>query len=368
MHKIKIIDENAARTLPLSDFTFEGDKHAQRYKLIFPGETWILRSCMLPPDAPPDELRAMRAPAGPVAVSRYFEDPEHGLFRDFWAIYRKGAIGQRFNCEARRIETAATAAPREPVCRSLTIWDIDEELFCTKGISKILNRYRAQYEGPAIEQFEPLTAATQAYRPEWRTHRIGVILDTVKGRAAVFRQPVASREAPWPTDIAIGPGQEREGPEVHEAWSTNPPGPDVPCVVWDFTERDLTEEEKQILFERTPLTAEQRRAIGATPEAGNAAASKDAPAPVPDMLTIRQAAEYARVDERTIRAWLKSGNGDKPMLPGVIGTGRMIRIPRAALGPWRKPVKGTKPPRKPVKTTPKPRRARPGRKTVKRKS
>jgi len=84
--------------------------------------------------------------------------------------------------------------------------------------------------------------------------------------------------------------------------------------------------------------------------------------PEPDMLTIRQAAEYARVSERTIRDWLnRSGKDGKPMLTGAIQSGHKIRIPRVALDPWRKPVKSTHKP----KTSP---QKLPTRKAVKRKS
>jgi excisionase family DNA binding protein len=76
-----------------------------------------------------------------------------------------------------------------------------------------------------------------------------------------------------------------------------------------------------------------------------------------DMLTIQEAAEYANVSERTIRDWLERNDGDKPMLPGAIKTGRLRRIPRADLDPWRKAKKDTRTPRK-----------RSRRKAVKRKS
>lgn len=79
------------------------------------------------------------------------------------------------------------------------------------------------------------------------------------------------------------------------------------------------------------------------------------------MLTIRQAAEYARVDERTIRDWLDRCDGDKRMLPGAIKVGRKVCIPQTDLNPWRKAAKAT---RTPKKTS----RKRPARKPVKRKS
>jgi excisionase family DNA binding protein len=65
----------------------------------------------------------------------------------------------------------------------------------------------------------------------------------------------------------------------------------------------------------------------------------------PDMLTIRQAAEYARVTERTIRNWIHRRNGEDNMLSGVIKSGRKISIPRTSLTPWRKPAKATRTPK-----------------------
>ena len=61
--------------------------------------------------------------------------------------------------------------------------------------------------------------------------------------------------------------------------------------------------------------------------------------PPPDEMSIPQAAEYARVSERTIRHWLKANLGDGPMLKGVRGTGRRTRIPRCSLDTYRKPEK-----------------------------
>jgi excisionase family DNA binding protein len=81
----------------------------------------------------------------------------------------------------------------------------------------------------------------------------------------------------------------------------------------------------------------------------------------PYLLTIKQAAEYARVDERTIRDWLKKQNVNKPMLPGAIVQGRKIRILRTDLDPWRKGSKTIHTP----KSIP---RKRLKRKTVKRKT
>jgi excisionase family DNA binding protein len=227
---MRIVDEDGDRTLPLLDWTFEGGEHEQRYKLRFPDETWILRSCVMPCDAPPDELHADPMPPEPVDIGRAFEDPELGLFREYDALY-KGTIPRAYNCEVRPIATAtppaslvATAAP-----------------------------------APA--------APAKAAEPE--------------------------------------------------------PAPDV-----------------KALF---------REAV------------KEARDATPAMLTIRQAAEYARVDERTIRNWIDRHDGDKRMLPGAIKAGRKVSIPRTDLDPWRKAVKAT---RTPKKTS----RKRPARKSVKRKS
>lgn len=61
-----------------------------------------------------------------------------------------------------------------------------------------------------------------------------------------------------------------------------------------------------------------------------------------DMLTICESAKYAGVNERTIRNWLGKVNGDgSPMILGVIGKGRLTRIPRKSLEPFRKRVKAT---------------------------
>lgn len=59
-----------------------------------------------------------------------------------------------------------------------------------------------------------------------------------------------------------------------------------------------------------------------------------------DLLTIAEAAKYANVSTRTIRSWLgaKQAN-DKPMLPGVVRTDRIVNIPRGDLEPWRKKQK-----------------------------
>ena len=69
-----------------------------------------------------------------------------------------------------------------------------------------------------------------------------------------------------------------------------------------------------------------------------------------DMLTIREAAEHASVNERTIRHWLNTNTGDGPMLKGVRGKGRLTRIPRCALVPYRKAAKAVRPKLKTAKS------------------
>lgn len=72
------------------------------------------------------------------------------------------------------------------------------------------------------------------------------------------------------------------------------------------------------------------------------AAKQAAPAPVhaattpPDMMSIAEAVEYTGKSEKTIRTWLGKMDGDKPMLPGVIWNGKIPRIPRTSLEPWRR--------------------------------
>jgi hypothetical protein len=66
---------------------------------------------------------------------------------------------------------------------------------------------------------------------------------------------------------------------------------------------------------------------------------------VPGMLPIREAAEYANVSERTVRTWLRMQNQDNtPMIPGVIGAGRLTRIPVESLAPYRKAARITRSP------------------------
>jgi hypothetical protein len=79
----------------------------------------------------------------------------------------------------------------------------------------------------------------------------------------------------------------------------------------------------------------------------------------PDALTIEEGARFCGCTEKTIRNRLRKVNPDgTPMLAGVTGTGRLTRIPRASLEPYRKRPSATK-------TAP---RKRPGGKNVKRKS
>ena len=75
--------------------------------------------------------------------------------------------------------------------------------------------------------------------------------------------------------------------------------------------------------------------------------------PVDRMLSIEEAAEYARVSPRTIRTWIHESDGDRPMLPGVTKYGRKCRIPQSSLDPYRKAKKATRrPTAKPKKSAP----------------
>lgn len=175
--------------------------------------------------------------------------------------------------------------------------------------------------------------------------RIGYIYDLVKNKIIVFRQTVTSRDDIVPH--SIGAVTTLHDDHYLMAWGTDPKNADprssnVRCQVMEFKTR-----------EPTPEDMDRVNSIRQTP-----AKELD---PKSDMLTIRKAAEYAKVDERTIRDWLKRGNGAQPMLPGAILQGRKIRIPRTALDPWRKDSKTTHTP----KSIP---RKRLKRKTVKRKT
>lgn len=57
---------------------------------------------------------------------------------------------------------------------------------------------------------------------------------------------------------------------------------------------------------------------------------------LPAMLPIPEAARYARVTTNTIRNWIKTMTGTEPMLLGVIGKGRLTRIPKTSLDHYRK--------------------------------
>jgi hypothetical protein len=80
----------------------------------------------------------------------------------------------------------------------------------------------------------------------------------------------------------------------------------------------------------------------------------------PDMLDIRQAAEYANVTTKTIGNWIKTEDADGPILKGIRGKGRLTRIPRQSLDRYKKPEKIT------IQRKPK-QKKRTRKKTVKRK-
>ena len=65
--------------------------------------------------------------------------------------------------------------------------------------------------------------------------------------------------------------------------------------------------------------------------------------PVKDMLDISEAADYAGVCTKTIRNWLTQVDGNKPMIAGVTGKGRLTRIPKKSLTPYIKKVASKNP-------------------------
>ena len=129
--------------------------------------------------------------------------------------------------------------------RILKIWDVDEH-------GKPASKYREIYCGDYFERYKVTTKAMKLMCPEWKEFRIGFIRDDGTGRVAVFRQLVKNRNDPRPTDILMGRGGPKSGEDVLEAGSTDPQfavpaGPQVSCYVCDFSERDPTEEEKEII-------------------------------------------------------------------------------------------------------------------------
>jgi excisionase family DNA binding protein len=135
---------------------------------------------------------------------------------------------------------------------------------------------------------------------------------------------------------------------------------DIPDEIRDFSEEEATSYDEQVgrLAPRTKFAVwhdddgneyswlVEVQEMPLSPDEVLAVAERTRREKGADMLTIRQAAEYARVDERTIRDWIDRRDGDKPMLPGAIKAGRKVSIPRTDLDPWRKAAKATRPPKK----------------------
>jgi len=210
-----------------------------------------------------------------------------------------------------------------------------------------------EYTGRYSERYEAMPPENAAHGTSYIAVRIGRVYDAVKGRVAVFRQPVQRLHAPRPTHLWVNEQWRGQSRYVGEAYSFDPGCTKISeeggergerCNVWELIERAPT-----------PGESPDMQAEPAAPAKGEAEAA------AVNLLTIRQAAEYARVDEKTIRAWLVSRDGDKPMLPNAIKAGRKVRIPRTDLDPWRKAAKATRPPKKTN-------RKRAARKPVKRKS
>ncbi|SDD86796.1 helix-turn-helix domain-containing protein [Myxococcus virescens] len=55
----------------------------------------------------------------------------------------------------------------------------------------------------------------------------------------------------------------------------------------------------------------------------------EAPAPIPEMLTVEEAAAFLRVNRKTFYEAVRLGS-----IPGVVRLGRVIRINKAALIGW----------------------------------
>ncbi len=136
---------------------------------------------------------------------------------------------------------------------------------------------------------------------------------------------------------------------------------ECPCFIDDwsvsFGEYDENAEDDKlydlIAFKLTDMTDEQKLSKGypadshaINPNSDDKALNPMTPHDTPDdMLTIQEAATYVHKTEKTIRNWINTTDGNKPMLEGVTGTGRLTRIPRRSLTPYikkdasKKPVK-----------------------------
>jgi len=204
-------------------------------------------------------------------------------------------------------------------------------------------------QGPAMAE-DTICGATC---PEGMATRIVKVLDVETQKLAVFIENVRW-DAPFKEIYDGYRGTERhpanEEPKTidtilqtpamrgNERYAHRFPKENIKIILRQPTSVELR------LFEASPLLAEATNTMKKSAEANS--------------LSIREAAEYARVDERTIRQWLKTVTADGPMLKGAFRKGRLTRIPRYALDPYRKPAKAV---RKKQKTPP----PRPLRKAVK---
>ena len=186
------------------------------------------------------------------------------------------------------------------------------------------------YHGLYFEEYETVVTGKKG-KPEDQTEfRIGHIYDAVKHRIAVFRQYVDSRDDLVPCYIATGEIMEAGGEGVIEAGAKDPQNADqrspyINCNVCEFTVREPTVDDMR----KVRRIRRGDRTSDSEPDAG-------------EMLTVAEAATYAQVDERTIREWLRTNAGNAPMITGVVGKGRLTRIPRRSLIPYRKKAKATR--------------------------
>ena len=193
-------------------------------------------------------------------------------------------------------------------------------------------------QGPAMAEDTICGAAC----PEDMATRIVKVLDIETQKLAVFTED-ARWDAPFKEIYTGYRGTERhpenEEPKTMDAIFTPHDMPGNERYAYRFPQHT------RIIF-RQPTSVELR-AFEASPLLAGANDAMLKAAGANALLSIRQAGEYARVSERTIRAWLMrmDANGTL-MLPGVVKVGRMIRIPRTDLDKWRKPTKDTRKPKK----------------------
>jgi len=215
----------------------------------------------------------------------------------------------------------------------------------TRNVVSVSSYPKAEYIGTYISRYEPHIYATNTQRLEKRIRRVGLIMDMVKGRAAVFSQLVTSPDDLPPTDIVMSRlSEDVEIEEVLEAWNSDPkledpPRPEVPCAVLDFCEREPTAEENSRLqtFRLGPPryppppakpTLEEKQTPSTKHSKARRRNGRKGGRPIEDADRVSDA-----VDEVIKRLKIAKANGN--LKPNVIHTCRIVcKDKRLSIGPF----------------------------------